>query len=134
MTNTTDLILRIKAARKEKRLSYSDILSLMEKNGDYVSRSTLSRVFADGSEFKSFRYEHTIFPIANALSVDASMDDSKSIPCVEQYVAFLERQVVYKEDKMDKLLETVFHKDEQLQKLVELLLDSPYHKQTSERS
>lgn len=67
MTNTKDIILKLKDVRQEKQLSFSDILDLMEQNGDYLSKSTISRVFADGSEDKSFRYEETIRPIANAL-------------------------------------------------------------------
>lgn len=67
MTNTKDIIIELKAVRLEKQLSFGDILDLMEKNGDYLSKSTLSRVFADGSEEQSFRYEETIRPIAKAL-------------------------------------------------------------------
>lgn len=67
MTNTKDVILKLKAVRLEKQLSFGDILDLMEKNGDYLSKSTLSRVFSDGSEDQSFRYEETIRPIAKAL-------------------------------------------------------------------
>ncbi len=67
MTNTKDIILKLKEVRAEKNLSYSDILDLMEKNGDFLSKSTISRVFAEGSEDLSFRYEETIRPIAKAL-------------------------------------------------------------------
>ena len=67
MTNSKDVILKLKEVREEKGLSYADILDLMEKNGDFVSKSTLSRVFAEGSEEIKFRYEDTIRPIAKAL-------------------------------------------------------------------
>lgn len=67
MTNTRDVILKLKEVRCEKQLSYEQILELMEENGEFLSKSTLSRVFADGSEDKSFRYEETLRPIANAL-------------------------------------------------------------------
>ena len=69
MTNTKDIIIRLKEVRKEKGLSYSDILDLMEQNGDFVSKSTLSKLFADGSEDhpEKFRYENTLRPIANAI-------------------------------------------------------------------
>lgn len=67
MTNTRDIILKLKEVREEKGLSYNDIMKLMEKNGDFVSKSTISRVFADGSEEMSFKYEETIRPIAKAL-------------------------------------------------------------------
>lgn len=50
MTNPRDVIISLKKVRDEKGLSYAKILSLMEQNGDFLSPSTLSRVFADGSE------------------------------------------------------------------------------------
>ena len=59
MTNTREVILTLKEVRKEKNLSFDKILDLMKQNGDYLAKSTLSRVFADGSEDKSFRYEET---------------------------------------------------------------------------
>ena len=67
MTNTREIIIRLKEVREEKGLSFGDILSLMEANGDFLSKSTLSRVFAEGSEENSFKYEETIRPIANAM-------------------------------------------------------------------
>ena len=67
MINTRDVILTLKEVKKEKNLSLDKIVSLMEQNGEYVSKSTLSRVFADGSEDQTFRYEATLRPIANAL-------------------------------------------------------------------
>lgn len=67
MTNTKEVILKLKEVKKEKDLSLDKIVSLMEQNGEYVSKTTLSRIFSDGSEDKLFRYETTIRPIANAL-------------------------------------------------------------------
>ena len=67
MTNTRDVILKLKEVKREKGLSLDKILLMIENDGSFLSKSTLSRVFADGSEDKSFRYEETIRPIANAL-------------------------------------------------------------------
>ena len=75
MTNSRDVILKLKDVREEKGLSYGDILDLMEQNGDYLSKTTLSRVFAEGSEDIKFRYEDTIRPIANALLDIENMED-----------------------------------------------------------
>ena len=79
MTNTKDIIIKLKEVREEKNLSYNDILDLMEKNGDFLSKSTISRVFADGSEEMSFRYEETIRPIANALLDIENFEDDDNI-------------------------------------------------------
>ena len=67
MTNTKEIILKLKEVREEKGLSYGDILEIMEKQGDFLSKSTLSRLFAEGSENCSFKYEETIRPVAKAL-------------------------------------------------------------------
>ena len=76
MTNTRDIIVKLKEVREEKGYSYNDILDLMEKNGDFLAKSTLSRVFAEGSEELSFKYEETIRPIANALlDIDTIEED-----------------------------------------------------------
>jgi len=79
MTNTKDIIVKLKAVREEKGLSYSDILDLMEKNGDYLAKSTLSRVFAEGSEEQSFKYEETIRPIAKALLDIETIEDTDDL-------------------------------------------------------
>ena len=68
MTNTREIITKLKEIRDEKGLSYNDIIKIMENKNIYpVSTSTLSRVFSDGSEDLSFNYETTIRPIAEAL-------------------------------------------------------------------
>ena len=67
MTNTRDVIIKLKEVKQEKGLSLDKILIMVENNGEYISKSTLARVFKDGSEDSSFRYEETIRPIANAL-------------------------------------------------------------------
>jgi len=67
MVNSKDVILMLKNVKAEKNLSLDKILSMIEENGEHVSKTTLSRVFADGSEEQLFRYETTLRPIANAL-------------------------------------------------------------------
>lgn len=79
MTNSKEIILKLKEVREEKGLSYGDILDLMEKQGDFVSKSTLSRVFAEGSEDCSFKYEETIRPIAKALLDIETIDETDNM-------------------------------------------------------
>ena len=77
MTNTREIISKLKEVRDEKGLSYNDILRIMEEKNIYpVSISTLSRVFSDGSEELGFNYEATIRPIAEALlDIEEIKDD-----------------------------------------------------------
>ena len=111
MTNTKDIIIKLKEVREEKGLSYGDILSLMEKNGDYLAKSTISRVFSEGSEEVSFRYEETIRPIAKALldMENIEEDDDMDVRAIKSILKYkierieeLERQIASLETALDK--------------------------------
>ena len=111
MTNTKEIILKLKEVRNEKELSYGDILDLMEKNGDYLSKSTISRVFQDGSESLSFRYEETIRPIAKALLDIETIeeDDNIDVQAMKSLLQYkiqrieeLERQIEQLESNFNK--------------------------------
>lgn len=67
MTNVKDVIMKLRAVRVEKDLSYDKILSMLENDGEFTSKSTLSRLFGNKWEEYSFDYERTILPIANIL-------------------------------------------------------------------
>ena len=115
MTNTREVILTLKEVRKEKNLSFDKILDLMKDNGDFLSKSTLSRVFADGSEDKTFRYEDTIRPIAKALldietiEQDDDIDTQayKSILKLKKDLLFeYERQIAELKDELKEVQRT----------------------------
>lgn len=102
MINTRDIILKLKEVKEEKGLSYGKILELIESNGDFLSKSTLSRLFAEGSEDETFNYETTIRPIANALldieDIEAGdTTDTRAMKSLLKYkierIEELERQV-----------------------------------------
>lgn len=111
MTNTRDIIIKLKEVREEKGLSYNDILALMEKNGDYLAKSTLSKVFSEGSEELSFKYEETIRPIANALLDIETIEDTDNMDTQAmksllkykiQRIEELEHQIEYLQITLDK--------------------------------
>ena len=69
MIDTKEVILALKKVKEERQLSLDKILDIME-NADpstAVSKTTLARVFREGSEDQIFKYEGTLRPIANAL-------------------------------------------------------------------
>lgn len=105
MTNTKDIILKLKEVRNEKGLSYNDILDLMEKNGDFLSKSTISRVFADGSEDSSFRYEETIRPIAKALLDIENIgdDDDMDIKAMKSLLKYKMQRIEDLEHQVEQL-------------------------------
>lgn len=111
MTNTRDIIMKLKEVRKEKNYSITDIENLLEANGEHLSRSTISRIFADGSEDTSFRYEETIRPIANALLDIETIEetdnmDVQAMKSLLKYKAMrieeLEKQNAHLEAALDK--------------------------------
>ena len=111
MTNSRDLILKLKEVRETKGLSYSDIMDLMEKNGDFLSKATLSRVFADGSEEIKFRYEDTLRPIAKALLDMETIEDGddmnvQGLKTVLKYkiqiIEDLEQQIATPQSELDR--------------------------------
>lgn len=107
MTNSKDVIIALKRVREEKNFSYSDIIRLMEENGDIpVSTATLSRIFSDGSEDKYFSYETTLRPLANVLlDVDTmeetDTDDVKGLKALLQY----KKRIIEDLEKKNKELE-----------------------------
>jgi transcriptional regulator with XRE-family HTH domain len=73
MNGTRDIIAQLKAARKQKGLTYQAIADRTAELGKPVSLSTVKRVFSSDSEQYDFRYESTIQPIAEAImGVDAA--------------------------------------------------------------
>ena len=104
MIDTREVILKLKQVRDEKNLSFDKILALMEQNNQYLSKSTLSRVFAEGSEDKSFRYEETLRPIANAL-LDIETIEIDDDPDTQAYNSILKLKKDLIEDYANQVKE-----------------------------
>lgn len=102
MTNTREIILKLKEVREEKGLSYGDILEIMEKQGDFLSKSTLSRLFAEGSENGSFKYEETIRPVAKALLDIETIEDTDDMD-VQAMKSLLKYKIQLIEDLEKKI-------------------------------
>lgn len=112
MTNTKEIIMKLKEVREEKELSYTDILKLMEKNGEFLSKSTLSRIFAEGSEETNFDYENTIRPIAKALLDMETIEDDDTMDV--QALKTLLRYKIQRIEELEKRvkgLETALDKE-----------------------
>lgn len=144
MNNSKEIIIKLKEVRLEKGLSLNDIVDLVEQNGDFISRSSVQRVFADGSEDATFKYDETIRPIANALldidRIETEDDlDTQALKILLQYKnqrikeleLQLDKEKLKYHEKLDKerdqsrksiefLKEQVAYKD----KRMDLLLDS----------
>ena len=79
---TRELILKLKAIKEEKGLTNQDILDLVEANKDSVSPSSISRMFKEGGENRSYNFRATLQPISKAVlgviekEKVANMDDN----------------------------------------------------------
>jgi uncharacterized protein (DUF3084 family) len=124
---TKDLILRLKRIKEEEQLSYSNILRMIEENGDHLGSATIARVFANGSENQNFRYYDTLKPIAKVLlkleeKEDGISDEEQATKDValikdmeyrmllEKYESMKKRyeeRVKYLEDRVEYLKEQV---------------------------
>lgn len=105
MTDTYEIITKLKEVREQKGLSYGDILELLEKNGDFLSKSTLSRVFQEGSENLSFRYEETIRPIAKALlDIETiEQDDTLDVQAMKSLLQYKIQRIEELEHQIEQL-------------------------------
>lgn len=147
LTNTQEVILRLKAIKKENELTLPRIMDMIEANGDYLSMTTLRRVFAANSEQDdSFSYDKTIRPIARALlfqdeydgeeSVSPSMEieglkavirlKNEEIDLMKEQIEAIkevyERRVAFLLDQIDKKDKRMDEKDKLIQKLMEKVL------------
>jgi transcriptional regulator with XRE-family HTH domain len=154
MENTKQIITKLKQVRDEKGLSLNEIVLLVEKNGDYVSRSTVQRVFSDGSEDISFRYEDSIRPIANALLDIETIEDTDSmdiqamkvllkykIDRIKELEQQLDKEKIKYHEKLDKereqsrksiefLKEQIAYKDKRMDLLLESIKEKDAHYDT----
>ena len=124
MIDTREIILKLKQAKAEKNLSNNDIVEL---TNHYVSPSSVQRVFADGSENSSFRYDDTIRPLVKALldmdMIEESDDfDTKALKSLlklkNQRIEELEKQI--RESKI-KNLEKIEKERVQYERHIKLL-------------
>ena len=150
MNNTKDIITKLKEVRKEKGYSLSQIVEMVETNGGYISKSSVQRVFADGSEDTFFKFDETIKPIANALlnidNIKSEDDlDTQALKVLLQYknnrIQELETQLDKEKLKsMDKLeaerersqrsidflKDQIEKKDTRIDTLLEHIMNCPY--------
>ena len=107
--NNREIILKLKEVREEKQLSLADIERLIDENGDHISRTSISRVFADGSEETSFRYMETIRPIANALLDIGTVEESDTldVSAMKSLLAYKMKYIEELESKIKDLEMTI---------------------------
>ena len=112
MTKTKDIIIKLKEVRNERGLSLTDIMNIMDEKGQYpVSKSTISRVFAEGSEDNVFKYEETLRPIYDALLDIETIEDDDDMD-VRAYKSLLK----YKIERIEELEQQIERLEMELNK------------------
>ena len=110
MKNLKEIIIDLREIYEndKEKFSYNNQLKMMEANGDYLSKSTLSRLFGNNWEKYSFDYENTIRPIAKVLigieNIDETDDlDTKAMKSLLKYkiqrIEELEAQIEQEKSK-----------------------------------
>lgn len=152
MQSTKNIIIQLKKVYKERNLSYDKIRAIIIHNGDYPpSKSTLSRLFSDGSEEDSFSYEGTIRPIAKALLDIEELEEGDDpetgalkallkykmerieeleLALAEEKVKYLEKLDVEREEyrrRTDFLINQIDLKDKRMDQLLEAVFQKDAH-------
>lgn len=104
MIFTRNLILQLKAVKEERQLSLGDILNLIEQNGDYLSKTSLSRLFQEGSEEQSFK-EETLLPVARALLDVENLEetDDADTKAMKSLLQFKSQRIRELEQQIERL-------------------------------
>ena len=136
LTKAQELIRHLKEAKTRNEVTYPRILERMERNGKFVSLTTLRRVFADGSEANasSFSYENTLLPIAEALleveDVPTATDNpyAKEIDALKavlhvqnEEIARLHEMKEHLEDRITFLISQIELKDKRMDEKDEII-------------
>lgn len=110
MQITKDLVSKLKAVKTEKNLSLSNILDMLDQNGYFVSKTTLSRVFAEDSETEMFKPD-TLLPIARVLLDTENLEetdttDEKAMKLLLQYKS---KRIEELEQQLEQLKASLDH-------------------------
>ena len=140
MIDTKAVITALKKVKEEKNLSIDKIYNIVAENdpASEVSRTTVARVFRDGSEEQIFKWENTLRPIANAMldlesfmpSDDNNAKAMKSIMKLKKDIIDeledklkdyedLKAQVSHYEQTLQLLNEQIAYKDSRIDKLLD---------------
>lgn len=128
--HTHDLIQRMKAIKEEQHLSPQDISRMLDAAGYHVSENSIRKVFAEGSENKTFRFHDTLQPISRVLLgiYGSETDDSEveglkaAIRVKDELITKLEHELARTKteagDRVDFLRHQIALKDERIDRLM----------------
>lgn len=125
-TKSEKLIQQAKDIKQTKKLQLSDIMKeIKTENGvPVVSLTTLRRVFADGSEDRSsrFNFEETLVPIIEAIRrIDGSSDEppqTDEVKALKMLVDLQKEELDRKNEMVQRLIDRLDQKDEIIRQFI----------------
>ena len=120
LTSTQEIIMQLKHVKTEYELTIPRIKEMLEKNGDFLSMSTLRRVFAENSEQDtSFSYDRTLAPIARALLFQEQerQEDEDTEDVMADRIDGLKAVILVKNEQLDAANAKIDELKSQIEKL-----------------
>lgn len=119
LQDNRQLVIALKEAKIRGKLTVPMISEMLDEAGTYVSKTTLTRLFAAGSEDNdSFSYNNTLLPLADVLLADDEEDAKQNIEiarlrseirsrddtiaALNNQIEFLHSQISLKDKRMDE--------------------------------
>ena len=98
-----DLIVRLKTVREWQGLTIQNITDTLEEHGEHLSRKTITKVFADGSEDMEFQPD-TIRSIANVILgvYEENPDDNPEIKGLKSEIKLQGHQIELLEHELEE--------------------------------
>ena len=107
-----EIIMSLKQLKTEKKLTLDQIKDMLEENGIPIAKSTLGRIFADGSEDKDFRYD-TLRPVFETL-LDIDHIEKTDSPDIQA----MKRLLRLKRDLIGELRDEITSTNEQVEQAI----------------
>lgn len=124
---TREVILKLKAVKEERGLSLQRILDMVLENGGNISMSSVRKVFSEGSENLTFRYEDTIKPIADVLlavpeNIPAVYEpDETEAEALRSIIRLKNSIITEMQDEIDRAAEKIADSKAENQRKIEFL-------------
>ena len=126
LKDNRELIIALKAAKQKKEITIPRLAEMLEDINQPISKTTLTRVFANGSEDNdSFNYNSTLLPIADVLLTDdQEQEDAKrhiEIIRLQSEIRVKDETIITLNNQIDSLLKQIERMREEDSKQIEFL-------------
>jgi hypothetical protein len=113
-------IIKLKRIKQEQNLSIKKIMDLLEDQGQFVSEGTLKKIFAEGSEEKSFRYQDTLAPLADVLlDIYGDQSEVNDVATLKRIIREKNKQIEFLMVKMEEQKEVYAERKNMYERRIE---------------